>query len=116
LEYEAALKMDTFDYEKAKKQNSVSVIILPLADIAGADNDKMVKVHVQHSEREYLARVLRHAKWNEGSKIDWIHLAERTSCYFIYLHLIVLFVSSIVIVLTVNILEWVVFAIVVSDA
>ena len=48
--------------------------------------------------------------------MDWIHLAERTSRYFIYLHLIVLFVSSIVIVLTVNILEWVVFAIVVSDA
>ena len=85
-----------------------------ISRIAGADNDKMVKVRVQRSEREYLARVLRHVKWNEGSKIDWIHLAERTSCYFIYLHLIVLFVSSIVIVLTVNILEWVVFAIVVS--
>ena len=46
MEYEAALKMDTFDYEKAKKQNSVGVIILPLADIADADNDKMVKVRV----------------------------------------------------------------------
>ena len=84
--------------------------------IAGADNGKMVKVRVQHSERKYLAGVLRHAKRNEGSKMDWIHLAERTSRYFIYLHLIVLFVSSIVIVLTVNILEWVAFAIVVSDA
>ena len=38
--------------------------------LAGADNDKMVKVRVQRSEREYLARVLRHAKRNEGSKID----------------------------------------------
>ena len=59
--------------------------------VAGADNDKMVRVRVQRSEREYLARVLRHAKRNERSKIDWIHLAERTSRYFIYLHLIVLF-------------------------
>ena len=38
--------------------------------LAGADNDKMVKVRVQRSEREYLARVLRHAKRNEGSKMD----------------------------------------------
>ena len=77
----------------------------PTTELAGADNDKMVRVRVQRSKREYLARVLRHAKRNERSKIDWMHLAERTSRYFIYLHLIVLFVSSIVIVLTVNILE-----------
>ena len=74
----------------------------PVYALAGANSDKMVKVRVQRSKREYLARVLRHAKRNEESKMDWMHLAERTSRYFIYLHLIVLFVSSIVIMLTVK--------------